>query len=828
MEWPARGRRTTIAVHGREPDHGNDPGLPGRIGGAAGGCTGRARGAHASRCRRGTPAPALRHAALPELPTPDARADQPAVRRDAERRGRAADQGDAERAPGQRAPVLPDRQPAHALGTQRSGPPLRREDARSGDGRARAGVARTEHVAAGPHGAAIAEDHRGTSRGGTGSVRTGQDPGHDAPGGRQPAGRLRSDGAAPHESGTAAAHAEARRPASGAGASVRAVTMADHEALVTVLLEEILESGVSPEAACKDRPELLPVVRERLEQFRSLQAQITQLFPPRASSGGDGRVPPKPLKTLPHIPGYDVLEVVGTGGVGVVYKARHLGLDRIVAVKMLLAGGYASPRDIQRFQREAQAVAALRHPNIVQVFDAGEHDGFPYFTMEFMEGGSLHQALAGNPLPAPKTATWLAILARAVQAAHDNGIVHRDLKPGNVLMTTDGTLKVADFGLARRLHGEHREAITLTGAHVGSPSYMSPEQVVGSASAVGPWIDVYGLGAILYEMLTGRPPFRGENPIETQRQVVHDDPVPPARLNPRVPKDLQTICLKCLHKDPAGRYATAAGLADDLERFLRNEPILARRISMFSRALRWIRRNPAGAVLLMLVSLLLMSGTGFLVHDQILAAARRENSERVRPQIDEVVQMLREDRELQRAQGMLEQLSGPLDPALHGRVIELQRELLLVARLDNIRLGRIGIIDGRFDMKANCRRAEADFERAFHDAGFAVDVEDPRAAGARIGSMDVCRQLVTALDDWGECAEHPGRGTWIHLVARQADPDPSGWRERFRGPVFDRPQQLQQLADDVQLAAQPVHILVALVEQMRFAGLDSMPFLRRV
>src|SRR5712671_3657079 len=775
MEWPARGRRTTIAVHGREPDHGNDPGLPGRIGGAAGGCTGRARGAHASRCRRGTPAPALRHAALPELPTPDARADQPAVRRDAERRGRAADQGDAERAPGQRAPVLPDRQPAHALGTQRSGPPLRREDARSGDGRARAGVARTEHVAAGPHGAAIAEDHRGTSRGGTGSVRTGQDPGHDAPGGRQPAGRLRSDGAAPHESGTAAAHAEARRPASGAGASVRAVTMADHEALVTVLLEEILESGVSPEAACKDRPELLPVVRERLEQFRSLQAQITQLFPPRASSGGDGRVPPKPLKTLPHIPGYDVLEVVGTGGVGVVYKARHLGLDRIVAVKMLLAGGYASPRDIQRFQREAQAVAALRHPNIVQVFDAGEHDGFPYFTMEFMEGGSLHQALAGNPLPAPKTATWLAILARAVQASLEYCSVHRDLKPGNVLMTTDGTLKVADFGLARRLHGEHREAITLTGAHVGSPSYMSPEQVVGSASAVGPWIDVYGLGAILYEMLTGRPPFRGENPIETQRQVVHDVPVPPARLNPRVPKDLQTICLKCLRKVPAQRYLSALELAQDLQRHLGGEPIAARPVGAVERAWKWIRRRPTRAALAGAATLLAFGALGVVAWSSwqrgVLAAAARAD-------LDAAIAQLRASNPaearaaLERAKGRLGS-DGPLE--LLRDVERVDRDLALVALLGDLRAQRSGTV-GR---GLNDRAGERGYAAAFASAGIGSVGDDPALVAARIDTSIARDALIAALDDWVLLTPDLRQHNWILDTARRADPDPD-WRDRVR------------------------------------------------
>src|SRR5262249_39111601 len=193
-------------------------------------------------------------------------------------------------------------------------------------------------------------------------------------------------------------------------------------------------------------------------------------------------------------------------------RARHVRLDRTVAIKMLLARGYAGRRELERFKREAEAVAALRHPNIVQVYDAGEHDGFPYFTMEFMEAGSLSQALRGAPLPAKQPAASLAVPARAVHAAHECGIVHRDLKPGNVLLTADGTLKIADFGLAHRIDGHKGEPLTLEGAVVGTPSYMSPEQVLGPSgpAAHARCVDIYGLGALLYEMLTGRPPFRGE------------------------------------------------------------------------------------------------------------------------------------------------------------------------------------------------------------------------------------------------------------------------------------------------------------------------------
>jgi tetratricopeptide (TPR) repeat protein/tRNA A-37 threonylcarbamoyl transferase component Bud32 len=372
---------------------------------------------------------------------------------------------------------------------------------------------------------------------------------------------------------------------------------------VQQLLDELSDSGRTPEEVCGACPELLPEVRRRWEQMCAVEAELDALFPTLAPdpNGGLSALWHEGAE-LPQIPGYEVEALLGRGGMGVVYKARHRRLNRPVALKMLLAGAYAGPHERARFQREAEAVAGLRHPNIVQVYDVGEHESWPYFTMELLEGGSLAQALAGAPQPAHKAAALLATLAEAVQVAHRAGIVHRDLKPANILLTSDGTPKVADFGLARHFDGE--PTLTLSGDRMGTPSYMAPEQVIGKARTIGPAADVYALGALLYEMLTGRPPFRGETTSETERQVVADEPVPPGRLNPKVPRDLETICLTCLRKDPQRRYADAGALAADVQRFVEGRPVLARRISLLERAWRWCRRNPTGAALALTVLVL--------------------------------------------------------------------------------------------------------------------------------------------------------------------------------------------------------------------------------
>jgi serine/threonine protein kinase len=280
---------------------------------------------------------------------------------------------------------------------------------------------------------------------------------------------------------------------------------------------------------------------------------------------------------------------------GVVYKARQMSLNRTVALKMILAGQLAGEDDVKRFYTEAEAAANLDHPGIVPIYEVGQHEGQHYFSMGYIEGQSLAAKVAKAPLSAGEAAQLVQSVAEAVQFAHDHGVIHRDLKPANVLLDSKGQPRVTDFGLAKRVTGESE--LTATGQVLGTPSFMPPEQAAGKLDQIGPVSDVYALGAILYTLLTGRPPFQAANPLDTLLQVLEQEPIAPRTLNARIRRDLETIALKCLEKEPRRRYASARELAGELQRFLNGEPIVARPISRTERAWRWCKRKPLATTL---------------------------------------------------------------------------------------------------------------------------------------------------------------------------------------------------------------------------------------
>jgi serine/threonine-protein kinase len=353
---------------------------------------------------------------------------------------------------------------------------------------------------------------------------------------------------------------------------------ADEDRLLDLLVEweERQQQGTTLQAEqlCPDDPALQEKLRRRIGRRLRVRAALE----PAASV--------ETAESLPEVEGYEVLGVLGHGGMGVVYKAKQRRLGRLVALKMILGAG-AGPAERARFRVEAEAVAALQHANVVQVYQTGEANGQPFLALELVGGGSLADLLRGGPLPARRAAELVERIAGAVQHAHERGIIHRDLKPANVLLASDGTPKVTDFGLAKLL-GDSSQ--TRTGDVMGTPSYMAPEQATGSKQ-VGPLADVYALGAILYECLTGRPPFLGASVLETLRQINEHDPVPPSRLNPAVPRDLEVICLKCLEKDQHHRYGSAKELADDLRRYLDGEPVSVRSATVFDQVERALRRS---------------------------------------------------------------------------------------------------------------------------------------------------------------------------------------------------------------------------------------------
>jgi hypothetical protein len=437
---------------------------------------------------------------------------------------------------------------------------------------------------------------------------------------------------------------------------------------------------------------------------------ITRVSPPDAAG-------PRAQTIGPGFPigNYELLDEIGRGGMGVVYRARQKGLDRAVALKLILAGAYCQPDVRARFRTEAEAAARLQHPNIVQIHEVGEQDGLPYMSLEFVDGGSLADHLDGTAFPSRKAAELIQTLAKAMDYAHQRGVVHRDLKPANILLQnpnhkdheehkekiekgvggltassswcslwfTSCIPKITDFGLAKLL--DQDKGHTQSGAIVGTPRYMAPEQAQSKSTEIGPLADVYALGAILYELIAGRPAFQGTNPLDILRQVVGQEPEPPCRLNPRVHRDLQTICLRCLDKAPGRRYPSALALAEDLERFLAGGPIAARPAGRLERLGKWARRKPAAAALW---GMLFMFGLAAAGYGMWLAQNRAATSRQVETELEQAASLLAQDQllearaEARRAQGLLEGTWG--HGALKGKLQQILRDLDMIQVLEEI------------------------------------------------------------------------------------------------------------------------------------------------
>ena len=465
---------------------------------------------------------------------------------------------------------------------------------------------------------------------------------------------------------------------------------------------------------------------------------------------------------------YEILEELGRGGMGVVFKARHLALNRLVALKMLHKGAVAEGESLARFREEAKVVARLQLPGIVQIHEVGTLEGQPYLALEYVPGSSLDRFLDGMPQPPQDAAAFLRPVAAAMHAAHQQGVVHRDLKPANILLFSrapqaragdaaartcgarlnDSIPKITDFGLAKPLDDD--SGLTRTGIIVGTPYYMAPEQAEGGKTLT-PAADLYALGTILYEMLTGRPPFKGTTVHETLRQVVADDPLPPRRLQPGIPTDLETICLKCLHKEPAQRYATAADFGDDLGRFLEGRPILARPVGRVERTWRWCRRNPVVAGLTAAVFLLLLASsmTGWLLAAWALQAEETTKQER---------DTARQER--QRAEDNLAKVREAVDdtylicrehPLFQGEAMRQHRRLLLAKA--------VPFYQGFVRQKGDDPAFRAEHANILHRLAFSYSEVGPTA-----DAIPTCRQALKIYERLA--ADHPQAPAYLEHLAQ--------------------------------------------------------------
>lgn len=677
------------------------------------------------------------------------------------------------------------------------------------------------------------------------------------------------------------------------------VAMTDSTRLMDLVVrwQELREQGQAITLAelCRDCPELIEPVKEQLQALQSLASFLnTPGDRSEAAATADTMddAPKSGLSTM-AVSGYEILEELGRGGMGVVYKARQVALKRLVALKMILGGSLAGDYQRQRFRNEAEAVARLRHPNIVQIYDVGEWrsgelgPAMPFLALEFCDGGTLSQKLRGTALPPRAAAELVAALARATQAAHHAGIIHRDLKPANVLLQTTAGVgpipKISDFGLAKTVDADaERTALTASGALLGTPSYMAPEQAgisighgpAGDAPRLGPGVDIHALGAILYECLTGRPPFKAATPTETILQVLNHEPLPPSRLNSEAPRDLETICLKCLHKDPARRYGSAQELADDLQRFLAGEPIRARAVSWAERLVKWCKRRPAAAALAgslgLFVVAVIAGAIWYLNHfSERSATGVREQArqEGIKREIDNALEDARRSRKelhekladpsqvhallsdldgwqglikrneaaSERARGLVQGNRDIVEPEQINQVEALgqqtksdESDWQLAKDLDGIRADASTLVEGKFDAS----RAGPRYDQVFGNLGKEFAKENPDKIAAWVSSHRLRYALLASVYHWATVLPVDGWPALIsartRLLAVIAAAEEDDWGKQLVGiKDWQNRAAVETLARDLAVSRQSPQALIFLASALKKAGGDPVPLLRR-
>ena len=501
---------------------------------------------------------------------------------------------------------------------------------------------------------------------------------------------------------------------------------------------------------------------------------------------GEGRAP-KPARMITDFGDYELLEEIGRGGQGVVYRARQKSLNRTVALKVIGLGQWATEAHLKRFRLEAEAAARLDHPCIVPIHEVGERDGYCYFSMNFVEGGQLDEVVGRQPLPIRRAAEVIAKLAHAVHYAHEHGILHRDIKPGNILLDQKGEAHLTDFGLARLVETE--STVTRTKEVLGTPSYMAPEQAVGETKNLTSATDVYGLGAVLYQLLTGQPPFAGGTTYETVKLLLETDPRQPRLLNPKIDRDLSAICLKCLEKDPKRRYSSALALAEDLEHWLKHEPIRAKRSGFFTHTRKWVRRKPAIAALIA-SSVALAAAMGWNFWQSELFRTAPEKSIAVLP-----FQNLSPDPDnAYFADGIQEEILTRLAGIADLKVISrtsTQRYQSKPRNLSDIakQLGVANILEGSVQKAAGQVRVNVQLINAQTDAHLWADTYDRKLTDIFDVESDIAKGIAAALQ-----AKLTGREQ--KALAVKPTNNPEAYEAYLRGVAFEAGNYLSAFSDD--------------------------------